>query len=543
MGFRFRKRVKLAPGVHLNLTGKGISSISVGTRGATVNVARGRPATVTVGIPGSGLSYRHTLGAKGAGRAPTRLYDVDRLDQPRSGENGLHATPQATVVRRVASWSNPRFADEAARLVAAYRAIDDARSKAAASRDALETAQHRMRRASAWYRRLIAPTAFRDAQKALEDCLQQHAQARSLESGIPPALDGRVPDAIATSFAELRRATQVAAGRMGGLVVDCGEVSSDDIWVTPPRRAQIQWTSCAPMPLGPGLATDPKDSIPGFRAENGDAMYLFPAYIVAFVAGEVGFVSWADLDFSCRELMEVGQGPVAADAPPCTFTWRHVRKDGNPDFRYKDNPRLPLFPFQRHCFFLGGRPAITIDYQTSYLEYLDFWKGFEAVRDWHLGQQALRSLAALPTLAVTWQRRSADGMAYLVASNSTEEIFGFGVPSDSPQLWMSIMAKPFGAKFVDPGLLGSAPRCEAWLDDFQLTPGRSQGYTAHVSAEQAAFRLWHADEEGREDPLNRLATASVLAVQVWQDEGSPIRFRLDLDAVRTELRETLRLRS
>lgn len=56
MGFRFRKSIKLAPGVRINLTKKGVSSLSVGRRGATVNVGK-KGTRGTVGIPGSGMSY------------------------------------------------------------------------------------------------------------------------------------------------------------------------------------------------------------------------------------------------------------------------------------------------------------------------------------------------------------------------------------------------------------------------------------------------------------------------------------------------------
>lgn len=56
MGFRFRKSIKIAPGVRLNVTKKGISSVSVGKRGATVNVGK-KGTRGTVGLPGSGLSY------------------------------------------------------------------------------------------------------------------------------------------------------------------------------------------------------------------------------------------------------------------------------------------------------------------------------------------------------------------------------------------------------------------------------------------------------------------------------------------------------
>lgn len=59
MGFRFRKRLKLFPGVSLNFSKRGISSLSFGGPGATVNVpiAREGQTRTTVGLPGTGLSY------------------------------------------------------------------------------------------------------------------------------------------------------------------------------------------------------------------------------------------------------------------------------------------------------------------------------------------------------------------------------------------------------------------------------------------------------------------------------------------------------
>lgn len=56
MGFRFRYRVPLAKGVHLNLSKKGISSLSLGIPGMTGNIGR-NGLKGTVGIPGTGLSY------------------------------------------------------------------------------------------------------------------------------------------------------------------------------------------------------------------------------------------------------------------------------------------------------------------------------------------------------------------------------------------------------------------------------------------------------------------------------------------------------
>ncbi|MHA3059661.1 DUF4236 domain-containing protein [Acinetobacter sp. ANC 4636] len=56
MGFNFRKSIKIAPGVKLNISKRGVSSVSVGTKGARVSVSK-KGTRTTVGIPGSGLSY------------------------------------------------------------------------------------------------------------------------------------------------------------------------------------------------------------------------------------------------------------------------------------------------------------------------------------------------------------------------------------------------------------------------------------------------------------------------------------------------------
>ncbi|WP_081403514.1 DUF4236 domain-containing protein [Acinetobacter sp. HR7] len=60
MGFNFRKSIKIAPGIRLNLTQKGISSVSMGTKGARVSAGK-RGVQSTLGVPGTGLSYTHKL--------------------------------------------------------------------------------------------------------------------------------------------------------------------------------------------------------------------------------------------------------------------------------------------------------------------------------------------------------------------------------------------------------------------------------------------------------------------------------------------------
>ena len=61
MGLRFRKSIKIAPGVKLNLNKKSMG-VSVGTRGAHYSINSKGKKTATVGLPGTGISYTKSSG-------------------------------------------------------------------------------------------------------------------------------------------------------------------------------------------------------------------------------------------------------------------------------------------------------------------------------------------------------------------------------------------------------------------------------------------------------------------------------------------------
>ena len=58
MGFRFFRRIRVLPGVTLNLSRRGLST-SVGVRGAHVTVGHGK-VRETAGLPGTGMFYTTT---------------------------------------------------------------------------------------------------------------------------------------------------------------------------------------------------------------------------------------------------------------------------------------------------------------------------------------------------------------------------------------------------------------------------------------------------------------------------------------------------
>lgn len=59
MGFRFRKSIKLLPGVRVNISKSGVST-TLGPRGASIGIGK-QGTFLNIGIPGTGLSYRQRI--------------------------------------------------------------------------------------------------------------------------------------------------------------------------------------------------------------------------------------------------------------------------------------------------------------------------------------------------------------------------------------------------------------------------------------------------------------------------------------------------
>lgn len=65
MGFRFRRTIKVLPGVRINLGRRGVST-SIGPRGLSHTIGHGK-TTTTVGVPGTGLSHTSVSATRSRG--------------------------------------------------------------------------------------------------------------------------------------------------------------------------------------------------------------------------------------------------------------------------------------------------------------------------------------------------------------------------------------------------------------------------------------------------------------------------------------------
>ena len=90
MGFRFRRSTRLGP-LRLHFTKAGLSSVSIGGRGATLNlpVARAGAPRTTVGIPGTGLSWSQEHRTEQPASPPSPSAAVPAAAPPGGAARGL----------------------------------------------------------------------------------------------------------------------------------------------------------------------------------------------------------------------------------------------------------------------------------------------------------------------------------------------------------------------------------------------------------------------------------------------------------------------
>lgn len=78
MAWKFRKRIKIVPGVTINLSRSGVST-TIGTKGASVNIGK-NGTFLNTGIPGTGIYDRKRIGNGSEMLCEISIEDVKTLE-------------------------------------------------------------------------------------------------------------------------------------------------------------------------------------------------------------------------------------------------------------------------------------------------------------------------------------------------------------------------------------------------------------------------------------------------------------------------------
>jgi hypothetical protein len=309
MGFRFRRSVRILPGVKINLSRSG-ASVSLGGRGFHYTIGP-KGTRVTAGIPGTGMSWtEYSPHAKARPNAPHVLdsppqfdpiplsshVELQAIENASAGEINAHSTSELAPILNSAS---RKF------RVAAFIQILSVLLFVGAL---LQTNQLWLG-LSALYAAVFVPLAifldrYRRSVKVIYD-----------SQGVV----ARINEALAVAFTELAACKSVWTIQAEGRITDWKRNAGATGQIRR-RRTKLQFDkpSCIRGRI----------KFPTFKL-GADELYLLPDSALVIVRGAVAAVSYRDLDFSMPMSKFIEEERVPSDTTIVDHTWRYVNKAGD----------------------------------------------------------------------------------------------------------------------------------------------------------------------------------------------------------------------
>lgn len=110
MGFRFRRSIKIAPGIRLNLNAKS-TSVRIGPRGLGYTISSTGKKHVSAGIPGTGLYYSETLAPARksmSGRPEPKMDALAPVEEEKKTPSGLSIVLTVAAILFGVAWCSGR---------------------------------------------------------------------------------------------------------------------------------------------------------------------------------------------------------------------------------------------------------------------------------------------------------------------------------------------------------------------------------------------------------------------------------------------------
>lgn len=354
MGFRFRRSVRLFPGVRLNFSRSGVST-SIGVRGASMTLGS-RGAYANVGIPGSGLSYRTRLDAPAprqrvvepAGAWPTP-------ERPASGpihSPGVASIPGTEVQVRSADVGNLTTPG----LNELKRLIIDATTRHAELQSELRLKTTALHRAAAMLRwaqfpvfRLFTAKAIPRLVDEANNASEQLDDTRAHLEGCFVEVDFAFDDATRASYDALVRAFESLknAQRIWDITA---KASVDQV-----RQRTTAFTAITRVPVTFGFASPEivRSKFPAMRLGNvGDRdLQIYPGFVMMREGiRDFALIEFPQMDCQLAQSNYIEEESVPSDSVQIGTTWKRANKDGSRDRRFNGNYQIPIMRYGALAF-------------------------------------------------------------------------------------------------------------------------------------------------------------------------------------------------
>lgn len=345
MGLRFRRSVRLFPGVRLNFSRSGLSA-TVGVRGAGLTLGS-RGTYANIGIPGTGLSYRTRVdspyrqarsnfeGNAGSSAPPLTPNPLPtEAPVPTPGATQIHSSSVSSMTSAGLSEVKRLINEAAGRRADLTRSISEITA-------ILHKRERKLRIAQAFIIRLFTQNIVpRLASEVLESGTELDKAQRELEGCYVPIEFG-LDDAANGTFAALSRSFSALS-------------SSQKIWdITETAQTnRVKERTTATKSINRVLVRFYFADVELIRSKykslclrNASSLeiHLYPGFVLTKEVGsDFALVEWKDVSVEQSLSRFIETDPVPSDSEVVGHTWAKANKDGSPDRRFSDNRQIPI---------------------------------------------------------------------------------------------------------------------------------------------------------------------------------------------------------
>lgn len=354
MAWQYRKRIKIIPGVHLNLSRSGIST-SIGVRGASVTLGK-NGSYLNTGIPGTGIYQRQKLSGGRKDIPDTNsfmhkpvvydetqitsadVHEITSQDMQGIKEAIITAGNQRTQLKKDLAEVKSKLSFTKLKLVFSYlflvglfikRITDNIKKDVVAQIAAIQQLEEEIEKCYVNF-----DIDFD------EDFQYSYDQVRLHFASL--CNSNKIWDVTSEQYQD-RAATRSSAG----ILVNRKEIHFS--------TKSLDFIRC-------------KYDAMVFQNANGADLYFYP-YFVVMITSPVKFaiIGIDELEFYSSYVRFTETGSVPKDSQIIDHTWAKVNKNGSRDKRFKGNYQIPVVKYGKlHLQTLTG---LNEEYQFSNYEY------------------------------------------------------------------------------------------------------------------------------------------------------------------------------
>ncbi len=351
MSFRFRKRVRIFPGIYLNIGKTGVST-TIGPRGANINIGKGG-TYLNTGIPGTGLSWRNKLSENGqTGSEPPPL---PHNDLPANGgvppPLPLSASPSPDVTTLGADdylggvtttegleELNQQLVHAREVRISLAKEIEDTKRQICELQANLKADEK-----SIFAKFLGNPKKYEEIKTRLNDLGATLPLLEEEYENCAAVINYCFDPIVEDQYQKLIDAYQKMA-------------RSQMIWDITSSAAANEAKSSVKYSVGRVPVRFALESIDYIKTKypaiylqnaNGSDLYIFPGFILLANRDDpMSVVDLKELKFRFKTTRFIeADGDVPSDSIVIDKTWDKVNEDGTPDKRFKNNQQHPIVEY------------------------------------------------------------------------------------------------------------------------------------------------------------------------------------------------------